>query len=164
MGTEQDQKLLSSLNKFTNYHVISKRFIDSLGKIIDTIEDEKTWYQLQAFEETSQPAILEHFDFEEKIVFPAIILSNRSKKTVSIIINIVKEHGMLQEKLNEVHKILSKDEFPLKQAKKVRLIFLLENVRTLLEKHTKYEDDTILAIMQDSKAVRSLMAQYLLDI
>jgi hypothetical protein len=83
---------------------------------------------------------------------------------VSIIINIVKEHGMLIEKLEEVHKIVSKDEFPLKQPRKVRLIFLLENVRTLLEKHTKYEDDTLLSIMQQSKSVRSLMAQYLLDV
>ena len=161
---EKDDKLLTSLNKYTTYHDTSRKFLESVDKIIENIDGEKAWYLLQTFEEISQPNILEHFEFEEKIVFPAILIAHSSLKSVRIILHNVKEHGILSEKAHEIHQLLADSKSPLDDASKKQVVGLLERIRELLDTHMKHEDETIYKIMQQSKSVRSLMAQYLFDL
>jgi|GEM_PF-3491268 iron-sulfur cluster repair protein YtfE (RIC family) len=161
---ENDEKLLVSLNKFTNYHKTSIKFLDTLKKIIDGIDDEKAWFLLKTFEETSKTSIMEHFEFEERIVFPAVLMAHSSLKSIEIVMDKVKHHGMITEKVEQLQAIVSEASFPLDDEKKKKLIAVLESIRDMLSKHMKNEDETILKIMKQSKTVRSRMAQYLLDL
>ena len=161
---ENDDKLLISLNKFTHYHKTSVQFLNTLKKIIDEIDDEKTWYLIQTFEETAKPNILEHFEFEERIVFPAILMAHGSPKSIEIILDKVKHHGILIEKVDQFLQLLPGTSFPLTDETKKKMVDALEGIRNMLAAHMKNEDETILKIMKQSKNVRSLMAQYLLDL
>jgi len=161
---ENDEKLLVTLNKFTHYHKTSVQFLSTLKKIINGIDDENAWYLLKTFEETSKTNILEHFEFEERIVFPAILMAHASLKSIEIILDKVKHHGMILEKVEQLQAMVAAFSFPLDDEKKTRLVAVLQSIYDLLDRHMKNEDQTVLKIMKQSKTVRSRMAQYLLDL
>ena len=94
----------------------------------------------------------------------AVLMAHGSLKSIEIVLDKVKHHGIILEKMDQLQAIVAEASFPLDDEQRKRLVTVLESISETLDKHTKNEDQTILKIMKQSKTVRSRMAQYLLDL
>ena len=145
-------KRMDPLIRLVKDHENISEFLEDVGEM-DFLHDEEAWRKIRPIEEFFQRHIIHHFEFEEKNVFPAILLKSATLESIKLILELQKEHGVILTKLREFLSITSKKIAPVDKETSAELNSMGRKIIHLLLIHASKEDDKLLPILEKNREI-----------
>ncbi len=145
-------KQIDPLIRLVKDHENISEFLEDVGEM-DFLHDENAWRKIKPIQEFFQRNIINHFEFEEKNVFPDILLKLATLESVKLILELQKEHGVILTKLWEFLIITSKKITPVDKETSTELNSIGRKIIHLLLTHASKEDDSLLPIMEKNREI-----------
>jgi len=141
-------KQVDPLIRLVKDHEKISEFLESVMETRSFLHEEEEWRKIKPIEEYFQRHIIRHFEFEEKKVFPAILLNLATMESIKLILELQKEHGVILTKLQEFLNITSKMIVPVDKETSAKLNSMGRKIICLLLTHASKEDDKLLPILE----------------
>jgi iron-sulfur cluster repair protein YtfE (RIC family) len=146
-------KQMDPLIRLVNDHEKISEFLEEVVETRGFFHEEEEWRKINPIEEYFQRHIIHHFEFEEKKVFPAILLKLATLESIKLILELQKEHGVILTKLREFRSITSKKNTPVDKETGSQLNFVGRKIIHLLLTHASKEDDKLLPILEKNREI-----------
>jgi iron-sulfur cluster repair protein YtfE (RIC family) len=146
-------KQMDPLIRLIKDHEKVSEFLEDMRKVMSFLHDKEAWSKVKPIEDFFQERIVDHFEFEEKIVFPAILSKAATPETIKLILELQKEHGIILTKLEEFQRIASKSVIPPDEETSAELNFVARKIIDILLMHASKEDDNMLPILEKNKQI-----------
>lgn len=146
-------KQMDPLIRLVNDHEKISEFLEEVVETRGFLHEEEEWRKINPIEEYFQRHIIHHFEFEEKKVFPAILLKLATLESIKLILELQKEHGVILTKLREFRSITSKKNTPVDKETGSQLNFEGRKIIHLLLTHASKEDDKLLPILEKNREI-----------
>jgi hemerythrin-like domain-containing protein len=134
-------------------HEKVSEFLEDMREVMSFLHDEEAWSKVKPIEDFFQKYVIDHFEFEEKIVFPAILLKAATPESIKLILELQREHGIMLAKLEEFQRIASKSVIPPDKKTGAELNFVARKIIDILLMHASKEDDNILPVLEKNKKI-----------
>lgn len=145
------RQLLLYLQRSHTYYLYNR--LQNIQKNLSEITRELNKQQAQLFDrffEEYKNEVINHFEYEEKTVFPYILNKQEGKQTSGYNIDIFEQnHTNIEDKLNDLKNIIIKylpDHS--ENQKRISLLFDIFSLEEDLEKHTLIEDKILIPLVQ----------------
>ncbi len=127
------------------------------------VKDQEFFNGLNGFIAFLKKDLLKHFRFEELIFFPAAILGEKAYDTTLMVMNLQKDHGLLESRLNAViHDI--KDQKLTPENTKDEHIEQIKGFLDALKVHAKRELVELYPMLDGNPRSKALMKSYFEEI
>lgn len=146
--SEVIMKQVDPLIRLVKDHEEISEFLEGVLETRSFLHEEEAWRKIKPIEEYFQRQIIHHFEFEEKKVFPAILLNLATMESVKLILELQKEHGVILTKLKEFLSITSKEIVPVNKETGAQLNSMGRKIICLLLAHASKEDNKLLPILE----------------
>jgi hemerythrin-like domain-containing protein len=134
-------------------HEKVSEFLEDMREVMSFLHDKEAWSKVKPIEDFFQQYIIAHFEFEEKIVFPAILSKAATPETIKLILELQREHGIILAKLEEFQRIVSNSVIPVDEKTSAELNFVARKIIDILLMHASKEDDNMLPILEKNKQI-----------
>ncbi|MFH2026683.1 MAG: hemerythrin domain-containing protein, partial [bacterium] len=124
--------------------------LEVLKEVLGFLFEEKAWIKIKPIEDFFKRNLIEHFKFEEEIVFPPVLSQAATPDSIKLILELQREHGSILKELEEFQNIISKNAFPLDKETGKRLNVVGRNILNSLLPHASKEDDKLLPILKEN--------------
>lgn len=141
------------LDRLIRDHESTSEYAEDLEKVLGFLHDEEAWRKIQPIDDFFKCNLIEHFNFEEKIIFPAILLKIANTESVKLILELQKEHGSILKELEAFRQIISGAKFPLDKDTAIRLGAVARNIINSLLAHAAKEDENLLPIIEKNTGI-----------
>ena len=141
------------LRRLIKDHKDISEYVDNAEEILGLLLDEEAWSKIKPIEDFFKQRVIEHFGFEEKIVFPAILSGCATPESIKLILELQREHGIILKELEEFLKIISENTIPLDKETNTRLNVVGREIMDSLIVHASKEDDELLPILQKNRHI-----------
>ncbi len=146
--SEVIMKQVDPLIRLVKDHEKISEFLVDVLETRSFLHEEEAWRKIKPIEEYFQRHIIHHFEFEEKKVFPAILLNLATMESIKLILELQKEHGVILTKLWEFLSTTSKKIAPVDKETSAQLNSMGRKIIHLLLAHASKEDDKLLPILE----------------
>jgi len=123
--------------------------------------DEGFFSGLDAFLDFLKKDLLNHFELEEMVFFPAAAIGAASYDTTLMVLSFQKDHGILEK---ELENILARKEKAGKGKTDPELIEILSGFFSALKVHAKREFVELYPLIDSDPRCKTLVKQYLQDL
>lgn len=151
--SEVIMKQVDPLIRLVKDHEKISEFLESVLETRVFLHEEEAWRKIEPIEEYFQRHIIHHFEFEEKKVFPAILLNLATRESIELILELQKEHGVILTKLREFQSIISEKNAPVDKETSAQLNSKGRKIIHLLLAHASKEDDRLIPILEKNGKV-----------
>lgn len=150
---QQKDKYVDVLDRLIRDHENVSEYLEVLEQVLGFLYEEESWNKIKAAEDFFQRNILAHFQFEEKIVFPAILSEIATPDSKKLISELQMEHKSILKEVREFQKIMSENNFPFDKETGMKLGLLIRKIIDGLLTHASKEDDTLLTILKKNRYI-----------
>ncbi len=151
MKTEDDW--VDPLRRLIEDHEDVSEYLEDLEGILSFLHEEKAWSKIKPIEDFFKQNIIEHFEFEENIVFPAVLSRCATPESIKLILKLQKEHGSILKELEEFRKIISENVVPFDNQTNAKLNIVGREIIDSLLAHASKEDSELLPILQKNSQI-----------
>ncbi len=144
---------IDPLKRLLNYHEEVSEYVENLGEILALRYAKEDWNKIRRIENFFGRNVTDHFAFEEKIIFPAILSGVATPESKTLILELRKEHKVMLKELQEFRNIISAGTISLEEKAKVRLNVVGERIMDSLLRHASKEDDKLLPILKKNRRI-----------
>ena len=145
---EERKKSEDPLARLIMDHEEVSEHLEVLKEIMDFLSKKEAWSKIKLLENFFKRNVVDHFKFEEKMVFPTILSGTTSAETVKLILELQGEHGRILKELEGFRKIISENTVPLNKEASLKLKAAGEEVICSLLEHASKEDEKLLPILK----------------
>ena len=104
MGQVDDQRNL--VERFIEDHLKEvTEYSKFLEDTLDLLYEEKVWIKAEPIEDFVK-RVIDHFEFEEKTIFPIVLSSYATPESIKLVLELQKEHEIMLRQLEEFQKII----------------------------------------------------------
>jgi hemerythrin-like domain-containing protein len=146
-------KQMDPLMRVIKDHEKVSEFLEDMRQVMNFLHDKEAWSKVKPIEDFFQQNIIDHFEFEEKKVFPAILSKVATPESIRLILELQREHGIILAKLEEFQRIVSNSVIPLDEEKSAELNLVARKIIDILLIHASKEDDNILPVLEKNKQI-----------
>ena len=146
-------KRVDPLVRLIEDHEDVSEYLENLEEVLGFLHEEETWSKIKPIEDFLKRNLVEHFEFEEKIVFPAILSGCATPESIKLILELQREHGIMLKGFEEFQKITSENVLPLDKETNVRLNVVGRDIIDSLLAHASKEDDELLPILKKNRHI-----------
>ena len=146
-------KQIDPLIRLVKDHEKISEFLEDVAETSGFLHEEEEWRKIKPIEEYFQRNIIHHFEFEEKKVFPTILLKLATPESIKLILELQKEHGIILTKLREFLSVTSKNIAPVDKKTSSQLTFMGRKIIHLILIHASKEDDKLLPILEKNREI-----------
>ena len=146
---KQEDEYVDPLNRLTRDHEDVSEYLEVLKEVLGFLYEEEAWIKIKPIEEFFKRNLIEHFEFEEEMVFSPVLLRATTPDSIKLILELQREHGSISNELEEFQKIISENAFPLDKETGTRLNVVGRDIIDRLLTHASKEDDKLLPILAD---------------
>lgn len=150
---KQEDKWVDPLKRLIKDHEEVSEYLENLEEILGFLYQRKAWNKIKPIEDFFKRNVISHFEFEEKIVFPAILSRVATPESVKLILELQVEHGTILKELEEFRKIISGHVLPLDKETNVKLSLTGRRIIDSLLRHASKEDDKLLPIVKKNSKI-----------
>ena len=150
---KQETKWIDPLKRLIKDHEEVSEYLENFEEILGFLYKKETWRKIKPVEDFFKRNVISHFEFEEKIVFPAILSGAATPKSVKLILELHKEHETILRELKEFGKIISENTIPPDKEGKLKLNAVGKRIIDSLLKHAAKEDDNLLPILEKNRKI-----------
>ena len=122
--------------------------LEILEEILNFLGEKEVWSKIKLLENFFKRNVTDHFEFEEKTIFPAILSGTITAETIKLILELQGEHGRILKELEGFRKIISENTVPLNKEASLRLKAAGKEVMHSLLRHASKEDEKLLPILK----------------
>ena len=141
------------LKRLINDHENISEYVENLGEMLLLRYEQEDWNKIRRTEKFFKRNVVEHFGFEEKIVFPAILSRIGTAESRKLIAGLQKEHKLISKELEEFRNIISASTIPLEKETSVRLNVVAKRIMDSLLRHASKEDVELLPIVRKNRRI-----------
>ena len=148
----------NAVAKISKEHKIITEYVIKFNKSLK-IRDKEFFKGILTFLNFLETDLLQHFRFEEVVIFPAAIAGDPQYGNILMVMSLQKEHGLLENQLQ----ILSAEINALKISREKLSNELIERIRIFLEelkKHAKREMTDLFPMVNANPQSKSLLPIY----
>jgi len=146
-------KQMDPLMRLVKDHEKVSEFLEDMRQVMNFLHDEEAWSKIKPIEDFFQQNIIDHFEFEEKKIFPPILLKAATPESIKLILELQREHGIILAKLEEFQWIASKSVIPPDEKTSAELNFVARKIIDILLMHASKEDDNLLPVLEKNKQI-----------
>lgn len=150
---KQTHKWVDPLKRMIKDHIEVSEHLENLQELFGLLLTEEGWSNIKSVEDFFERNVVSHFEFEEKVVFPAILLKATTEESVKLILELQKEHGVILKELEGFRKIVSESNFPLSKETNEILKTAGREIRDNLLRHAMKEDKELLPILEENRHI-----------
>ena len=140
---------IDPLLRLIKYHEDISEFLENLEEILDFLHEEEFWSKIKQIENFFKRNVIDHFKFEEKMVFPAVLSRAATPDSIKLILELQREHGLMLKELEGFQKIISEIQFD--KERHARLNIVVRKIIDNLLAHASKEDNELLPILQKNR-------------
>ena len=144
---------IDPLKRLINDHEKVSEYVENLGEILVLRYEKEDWNKVRRVENFFGRHVIDHFGFEEKIIFPAILSRIGTAESTKLILELQKEHKVILEELQEFQNIISVSTIPLEEETNVTLNVVGKRIMDSLLRHASKEDVELLPIVEKNKQI-----------
>jgi iron-sulfur cluster repair protein YtfE (RIC family) len=134
-------------------HEDISEYLNNLKEILDFLDEEKAWSELRPIKDFFEQNVINHFKFEEEVVFPAILSKCATPESIKLILELQREHGAILKDLEEFQKIISESAIPLDKKVSERVNVIGRRIIDSILPHASKEDDRLLPIIKKNRQI-----------
>ncbi|HID18431.1 TPA: hemerythrin domain-containing protein, partial [Candidatus Bathyarchaeota archaeon] len=150
---ERAENWVDPLKRLIKDHNGVSEYMEHLEGILGFLYEEQAWRKMKPIEDFFKRNVIGHFEFEEKMVFPPILLGHATPEAIKLILELQREHGSILKELEEFQKIISEKVFPLDEETYERLNVMGRRIIDSLLGHASKEDDKLLPILRKNSRI-----------
>ncbi len=150
---KQADEWIDPLKRLINDHEKISEYVENLGEILLLRYEEEGGDRIRRTEKFFKRNVVDHFGFEERIVFPAILSRIGTAESRKLIVELQKEHKLISKELQQFRNIISASTIPLEKETRGRLDALLKRIMDSLLRHASKEDVRLLPILEKNKQI-----------
>ncbi len=140
-------------------HVLE--YVEHLEQVLSLLDGGVVWDRTEQVEQFLARSVVEHFAFEETVVFPALLSGANASGCKELILELVAEHATILKGLDQFRKIMAENPIqPLDQETSRRVYTIVRKIIDDLLRHASKEDDRLLPIIEMDKA---MLRQWMLE-
>lgn len=136
-------------------HAIMQEYVSDLRQVVESNDCRK----LQKITENIRADFEDHFQIEEKIIFPAALLCLTTLETADLIITLSKEHGLFECDVQTIIQFVDCESK--NNSISTELKVFLEGFINRLEKHAKREMDELFPKLDTDKRAQKIIQDLL---
>ncbi len=95
----KEVSIKSAFARIAGEHRILRKYSEVLDEFLSQKTPDELMKKMQATEKDLIRDTRDHFDFEEKVFYPAAIVGNAELKTAQTVLTLQKQHGLIQVRL-----------------------------------------------------------------
>ncbi|HUU49946.1 MAG TPA: hemerythrin domain-containing protein [Nitrospinota bacterium] len=141
------------LKRLIKDHSEVSEHLENLEELLGILLEEEGWTNIKRIEDFFERSVISHFEFEEKKIFPPILLESPTLESVKLILELQREHGIILKELEEFRKIVSENTIPLDEETNKRLNVAGRTIRDNLLRHSLKEDKELLPILEKNRQI-----------
>jgi len=142
---------IDPLRRIIKDHEDVSEYLERLEEILGLLQEQEAWNRVKPIEDFFQRNLIDHFEFEERMVFPVLLSAHATPETIKLILELQKEHGIILKELEEFRRIVSENVSPLDKETNVRQNLVGREIMESLLAHASKEDDELLPILKKSR-------------
>jgi len=150
---KQKNEYVDQLKRLIMDHKDISEHLEVLKEVMGFLFKEEAWIKMKPIEDFFRRNVIEHFEFEETIVFPPVLLRIATPDSIKLILVLQREHGAILKELEEFQKIISKTAFPCDNETSTRLNVVARKIIDNLIAHSSKEDDMLLPILEKNRHI-----------
>jgi len=143
------------LTKLINDHEEVSEFLDNLREIMDFLHDKEAWDRITPVEDFFKRKVIDHFEFEEKNIFPVCLLNLASPELVKLILELQKDHGVILTKTEDFLRRATANIRSPNEETTADLKLKGKEILDILLVHASKEDDDLIPIIEKNKKIFS---------
>ncbi len=145
---KQENGYRDPLSRLIKYHEDVSEYLEIIAEALGFLFDEQAWIKIEQIKDFFERNVIEHFKFEEEIVFPLVLLKVATPDSIKLILELQKEHGSILKELEEFQKIISENGFPFDKETSTKLNVDGRKILDSLLPHASKEDDNLVPILK----------------
>ena len=140
------------LKRLIRDHKETLEFVEYLEQVMRILQEKDSWEKLKSIEIFFNRHILEHFAFEETVIFPAVLSGIASPESRELIPELQSEHQSILKELEAVQTLASGSS-PLSPDSDMDkgLYAVVRQIMDSLLRHASKEDDRLLPIIEKNR-------------
>lgn len=150
---KQEDEWVDPLKRLIKDHEDVSEYLESLREILGFLDNREAWSKVKPIENFFERNLIDHFEFEEKTVFPAILSRAATPESTKLILELQREHGSILKELEEFQKIISESTIPLDREMNARLNIVGRKIIDSLLLHASREDDELLPVLKKNRQI-----------
>ncbi len=148
---EQKSEWKDPLKRLIEDHKQISEYVEDFEKILDFLHEEQTWPKVKSFKNFLEQYLADHFEFEEKRVFPAILAGIDTVESKKLISELQEEHRSIQNEAKQCCNTISEDTRLLDKETNEKINFLGRNIANSKLRHASKEDDKLVPIIEKNR-------------
>lgn len=146
---KQKDEWVDPLRRLIKYHEEVSEYLETLKEASDFLPEKESWSKIKSMKDFFQRNVIDHFKFEEEVIFPPLLLGFATRETIKLILELQREHGNILNELEEFQKITSKMSLGSETSEELQAVGkrIIDN---LLD-HAKKEDKKLLPILKEHR-------------
>jgi len=150
---ERTDEWVDPLKRLIKDHTEVSEHLENLEELLGILLEEEGWTNIKRIENFFERNVIGHFEFEEKKIFPALLLESSTPQLIKLILELQREHGIILKELEEFRKIVSENTIPLDEETHKRLNVAGRTIRDDLLRHSLKEDKELLPILEKNRQI-----------
>ncbi len=133
-------------------HVLE--YVEHLEQVLPLLDGKVAWNRTEQVEQFLDRSVVEHFAFEETVVFPALLSGANASECRELISELVAEHATILKGLDQFRKIMAENAIqPLDEETSRRVYTIVRKIIDDLLSHASKEDDRLLPLIEENRAI-----------
>ena len=146
---KEEGKWVDPLRRLIKYHEEVSEYLENLREASDFLPEKESWSKIESMKAFFQRNVIDHFKFEEEVIFPPLLLGFATQETIKLILELQREHGNILNELEEFQKITSKMSLDSEASEELQAVS--KKIIANLLAHAKKEDKELLPILKEHR-------------
>jgi len=146
---KEKDEWVDPLRRLIKYHEEVSEYLENLKEASDFLPEKEGWSKIKSMEDFFQRNVIDHFKFEEEVIFPPLLAGFATQGTIKLILELQREHGNILNELEEFQKITAKMSLDNEASEKLQAVGkkIIDNLLA----HAKKEDKELLPILKEHR-------------
>jgi hemerythrin-like domain-containing protein len=157
----EKKKVNEQFLRLSMEHTLIIEYIGSFEKIIRKSNTAGSFPEFKKVMKVFKKDILDHFNLEERVLFPAALACLTSLEIVDTVLSLQKEHGYLERDLDSLYGHIRKQERTM-QTLSVNLVSLLKAFTRMLKNHAQIEIESVFRPMDENRRCGRILRGFII--
>lgn len=155
----QPENVNNPILKQSQEHKIILNYVARFDQALMDNKKEELVAMIRTISSFFQKDLKNHFKMEEKIFFPAVILGNGSEESVTMILELQKDHGMMEKEMERILDVVQLGKTHSANVDKP-LLELFEPFLHDIKDHARREVEELFPLIDTSDECKALVAKF----
>jgi hemerythrin-like domain-containing protein len=150
---QKKDKYVDPLKRVIECHENVSEFVENYHKILSFSYENEGWDNIKRIENFFNQNIIHHFEFEEKKIFPVILLKTATPEYVGLILELQREHGIILKEVDLFKERISKNPDLLNKETSREIYDIVKKIKENIQRHAAKEDEKILPFLKKNRHI-----------